>query len=464
MTAHTKTTDDPWAQTLSKLKQRLDEYTYTHWFESTRFLRHTNGKLEVEVPTQYFAQWLRNHYTDEISECMAEVIPEACEVVFQPMEEGSAQPRPETNGHKQRSNGVAPPASRPAKAPRAAKAGDRQLSTRYTFDRFVVGSSNRFAHAAAYAVAESPAMAYNPLFLHGGTGLGKTHLMHAIGHEAMRRNPQARIVLVSSEFFMNELIEGIRQRSTESFRARYRKADILLIDDIHFIAGKDSTQEEFFHTFNALYEMRKQIVISSDRQPKEIAGLEARLVSRFESGLVTDIQAPDIETRTAILQTKAAEERADIPAEVLRFIATYITSNIRELEGALITVLAYSRLSKVPITMPLVENVLADSIGKERIRPITVDAVLRAVGEHFDLRLSDLRGRTREKQITRPRHIAMYLCKRMIPTLSLNDIGEAFGGKDHTTVLHGCRRIEKALETESDMRQIVNHLEKQIRS
>lgn len=461
MTVHTHKTPNPWALVLKRLKTRLDEYNYINWFSQTRFRSLEGNRLEIEVPSQYFAKWLRDHYMAEINACVEEVLEQSCEVVLQPAEE---TPTPPSSNGRANGHAVATPVKQNDQARRQPKAPPKELTTRYTFDRFVVAASNRFAHAASRAVAENPGNAYNPLFLYGGTGLGKTHLMHAMGHEILRHNPQARVVLVSSEIFMNQLIEGIRQKATESFRNRYRKADILLIDDIHFIAGKEATQEEFFHTFNALFDMRKQIVISSDRQPKEISGLEARLISRFEWGLVTDIQAPDLETRVAILQSKAADEGAVVPAEVLRYIATYITNNIRELEGALIRVMAFSKLTKEAITMEMVEAVLGELIGRDHIKPITFEAVQRAVGDHFDVRLSDMRGSSREAHVTRPRHIAMYLCKHLIPTMSLNEIGEAFGGRDHTTVIHACKKITKCIDNELDTRHIVNHLEKTIRN
>ncbi|NJL72733.1 MAG: chromosomal replication initiator protein DnaA, partial [Candidatus Competibacteraceae bacterium] len=262
---------------------------------------------------------------------------------------------------------------------------------------------------------------------YGQTGLGKTHLMQAIGHDLLSRQPHLSVVFISSEQFTNQLIQSIAEKSTQRFRTKYRKVDVLLIDDIHFIAGKEATQEEFFHTFNVLFDMHKQIVISSDRSPKEIKGIEERLVSRFEWGLVTDIQPPDLETRIAILQNKAREENLTVPQEVVRYIATYITSNIRELEGAMIApVLAYSRLTEQKITLTMVEEVLRDLIGSEKIKPITVEMVQRAVADHFDVRIADLRGRSRQRQVVQPRQMAMYLCKEMIPSLSLNDVGEAF--------------------------------------
>jgi chromosomal replication initiator protein len=272
------------------------------------------------------------------------------------------------------------------------------------------------------------------------------------------------VVFISSEQFTNQLIQSIAEKSTQRFRTKYRKVDVLLIDDIHFIAGKEATQEEFFHTFNVLFDMHKQIVISSDRSPKEIKGIEERLVSRFEWGLVTDIQPPDLETRIAILQNKAREENLTVPQEVVRYIATYITSNIRELEGAMITVLAYSRLTEQKITLTMVEEVLRDLIGSEKIKPITVEMVQRAVADHFDVRIADLRGRSRQRQVVQPRQMAMYLCKEMIPSLSLNDVGEAFGGKDHSTVLYACDKVQTEMKAKPLMRQTVEMLTKAIRA
>ena len=338
------------------------------------------------------------------------------------------------------------------------------FNPRYTFDRFVIGSGNRFAHAAARAVAESPGRAYNPLFLYGGTGLGKTHLMQGIGQYLLSQRPELRCEFISSEDFTNQLIQSIAEKSTQKFRAKYRKVDVLLIDDIQFIGGKEATQEEFFHTFNVLFDMHKQIVLSSDRSPKEIRGIEERLVSRFEWGLVTDIQPPDLETRIAILQRKAQDENLTVPDDVMRYIATYITSNIRELEGALITVLAYCRLTEEKISINKVEEVLRDLIGAEKIRPVTIDHVQRAVADHFDVRISDLNGRSRQRQIVKPRQLAMYLCKELIPSLSLSDVGGAFGGKDHTTVLYACDKVSNEVRESSTFRQVVEQLTKTIRA
>ena len=446
---------NPWELAQQHLEQVLDEHSFKNWFSQTRYQAFENGELVVSVPSQFFADWLRDHYLDAILESVRQVIPEFREVHFVAAAAAAGLPTEEPAG-------AAPVTKRKKKASGAESCNG--FTRRFTFDRFVVGSGNRFAHAAAKAVAESPARAYNPLFISGGTGLGKTHLMHAIGQELRERAPKAKVAYISSEDFTNQLIESIATKSTQRFREKYRKADVLLIDDIHFIAGKDATQEEFFHTFNALFERHKQIVLSSDRSPKEIPLLENRLVSRFGWGLVTDIQAPDLETRVAILQSRTAEEKADVPPDVLQFMATYITTNIRELEGALITVMAFSKLTERDVSLAMAEDVLADLIGREKIKPITIEAVQRAVAEHFDVRIADLCGRSRQRMVALPRQVAMYLCKMLIPSLSLNEVGGAFGGKHHTTVLHACQTMAKRTEKDSATRQVVNQLERTLRS
>jgi chromosomal replication initiator protein len=444
---------NPWELAQDYLRQVLDEHSYKNWFSQTRFESFDRGQLTVNVPSQFFADWLRDHYLDAIIESVRKVIPEFREVRFMPASDQSSPagepPSPQISSLKHK---VIPTAGTSA-----------GFVPRYTFDRFVVGSGNRFAHAAAKAVAESPARAYNPLFICGGTGLGKTHLMQALGQEVFGRHEDSSIVFISSEHFTNQLIESIAKKSTQRFRAKYRKADVLLIDDIHFIAGKEATQEEFFHTFNALFERHKQIVLSSDRTPKDIPGLEERLVSRFGWGLVTDIQPPDLETRVAILKSKAGEERVSVPDEVLQYVATHITTNIRELEGALITILAFSRLTERKINLQVVEEVLRDLIGSDKIRPVTIEAVLRAVAERFDVRVADLCGRSRQRMIAFPRQIAMYLCKTLIPSLSLNEVGRAFGGKDHTTVLHACQKIGKEAAKDPTTKQVLIQLQKTLR-
>ena len=448
---------NPWLLAQGHLKKVLDSHSYDNWFSRTRFESFENGNLVVEVPSQFFANWLRDHYLESVSASLREVIPDFKEVQFVPANDLGDGPAPA-------------PAERLRDAAQQSKGRAFRFklkrhgfNRRYSFDRFVIGSGNRFAHAAAKAVVESPARAYNPLFLYGHTGLGKTHLMQAIGQDLMQRDGDLNVAFITSELFTNELIESIQKKSTQKFRAKYRKVDVLLIDDIHFIAGKEATQEEFFHTFNELFDMHKQIVLSSDRGPKEIQGLEDRLVSRFEWGLVTDIQPPDFETRMAILQNKAEEENIALDAEVIRYIATCVSTNVRELEGALVTVLAYGRLTNQVIDLPLVEQVLRDLVGSAKLKPITFEGVQRAVAEEFDVRISDLRGRSRQRQISYPRQIAMFLCKSLVPSMTLNEIGEAFGGKDHTTVLYACQKISDEVEQSESTRQMVARLDKTIR-
>jgi chromosomal replication initiator protein len=447
---------NPWELAQEHLRQVLDEHSYKNWFSQTRYHSYAEGQLTVSVPSQFFADWLRDHYLDAIHESVRGVIADFREVRFVPAPQGQAgSPEPEEQTPLQ-----------VVARHKVAEATPMTtgFSSRYTFDRFVVGAGNRFAHAAAKAVAESPARGYNPLFLYGDTGLGKTHLMHAIGQEIRERDPAANVVYITSEHFTNQLIESIAKKSTQRFRAKYRKADVLLIDDIHFIGGKEATQEEFFHTFNALFERHKQIVLSSDSVPKEIPGLEERLMSRFGWGLVTDIQAPDLETRVAILQSKAAEENVPVPQEVLKYIATHITANIRELEGTLITLLAYSKLTERPISLPVAEEVLCDLIGREKVRPVTIEAIQRAVADFYDVRIADLCGRNRQRLVAFPRQVAMYLCKTLIPSLSLNEVGEAFGGKDHTTVLYACHKLTREIANNNNTRQAVAQLGKTLRS
>ena len=331
------------------------------------------------------------------------------------------------------------------------------LNPKYTFDTFVIGNSNRFAHAACVAVAESPARAYNPLFLYGGVGLGKTHLMHAIGHHIMTQKKDPKVVYVSSEKFTNELINSIKDDRNEEFRNKYRNVDILLIDDIQFIAGKERTQEEFFHTFNSLHEANKQIIISSDRPPKEIPTLEDRLRSRFEMGLITDIQAPDFETRIAILRKKAQIENLEVPNEVMSYIAKNIKSNIRELEGALTRVVAYSSLTNRTVSYDLAVEALKDIITSSRTEEITVTRIQEKVSNVFNIKMEDFKSKKRTRSIAYPRQIAMYL-SRELTDLSLPKIGEEFGGRDHTTVIHACDKISNDIASNEDIKFKINKI------
>ncbi len=335
------------------------------------------------------------------------------------------------------------------------------LNPKYVFDTFVIGNSNRFAHAASLAVSEAPAKAYNPLFIYGGVGLGKTHLMHAIGHYILGQNPSAKVVYVSSEKFTNELINSIRDDKNVEFRNRYRTVDVLLVDDIQFIAGKERTQEEFFHTFNALHEANKQIIISSDRPPKEIPTLEDRLRSRFEWGLITDIQPPDLETRIAILRKKAEVEGIDVPNEVMLHIAKKIQSNIRELEGALIRIVAYSSLTNKEVTVELASEALKDIISS-RPKQITVPLIKEVVSEHCSVKMDDFNSKRRTRSISYPRQIAMYLC-RELTDLSLPKIGDEFGGRDHTTVIHAHVKITHDIENDIDIKMKIENIIKDIK-
>ena len=336
------------------------------------------------------------------------------------------------------------------------------LNPKYTFDTFVIGNSNRFAHAASLAVAEAPAQAYNPLFIYGGVGLGKTHLMHAIGHYILNQNPKSKVVYVSSEKFTNELINSIRDDRNDEFRNRYRNVDVLLIDDIQFIAGKERTQEEFFHTFNALHESNKQIILSSDRPPKEIPTLEDRLRSRFEWGLIADIQPPDLETRIAILKKKAKVENLNVENDVMLYIATKIQSNIRELEGALIRIVAYSSLTNKKVTVELAEEALKDIISSTQPKEITVDLIKEVVSKNFNIKMEDFSSKKRTRAIAYPRQVAMFLC-RDLTDLSLPKIGDEFGGRDHTTVIHACDKISDDIESDPNFKRKMDNVIKEIK-
>ncbi len=405
-----------------------------------------------EAPNAFFRDWVKAHYLEALRQAVGG---REVEILL-------ASTRPEAGAAaietSSRIRTLAPP-PRAAQAPLRAgnsPAWDQTLNTRFTFDRFVVGPGNRFAHAASLAVAESPARAYNPLFIYGGVGLGKTHLMQAIGHATLKRGPGTRVVYASSEAFANELITAIQTKTTARFRDRYRTVDVLLIDDIHFVAGKEATQEEFFHTFNALYDAHKQIVISSDRPPKEIAGLEERLVSRFEWGLVTDIQPPDLETRIAIVRKKAEESGVDVPYEITDFIASQIRSNIRELEGALIRVIAWCNLFNEPLTLAVAQRVLKDMVRELESR-ITIELIQRRVAGYFQLEVDILRGASRHRSILQPRQFAMFLCRRLTDA-SLPEIGQAFGGRDHTTVLHAVGKIEREIAQDLHKKNLIEHL------
>ena len=428
-----------WKKICAILSRELSERSFKTWFEPISLLEVSSDALTLSVPDQYYGKWLEDHYQNLILSSVEEVVGHPLRIAYQVVEPPKAPP--------------SLPSSAPSKERDETLAG---LNQKYTFDDFVIGPGNRFAHAASVAVSESPAKQYNPLFIYGPTGLGKTHLLQSIAHEMKRRHPEFKILYISSEKFTNQLITAIQTKSTPQFRARYRTLDLLLIDDVHFIAEKDSTQEEFFNTFNALYDAHKQIVVTSDRPPREIPGLEERLVSRFGWGLVTDIQPPDFETRVAILKKKMERETVVVPDDVSYFIAGKIKSNIRELEGALIRVVAYCTLTNSKIDVLLAQEILKDSF-KEESQKFTIEGIQKVVADYFNVKVSDLRAKKRTVSIVRPRQIAMYLV-RELTTHSFPEIGEYFGGKDHTTVLHSYNKILEERDKNVEVRSLLDKL------
>ena len=433
-----------WQNVLEYVRQSITEVEYHTWFEKIQPLGVVNGSLELGVPTSFFKGWIEDHYAELLSEALTRL--------------GAQTPRFELRvipGKPVQEDIFS--ASTPSK-PQESRA---RLNPKYIFENFVVGQNNNLAHAAAVAVAESPGNAYNPLFIYGGVGLGKTHLMHAVGHSVAQRFPDKKIEYVSTETFTNELINAIREDRMTEFRDRYRSVDLLLVDDIQFIAGKERTQEEFFHTFNALYEARKQIILSSDRPPKDILTLEARLRSRFEWGLITDIQPPDLETRVAILKMNSEYRNMRVPEEVLEYIAKQITSNIRELEGALMRVIAYASLNGVQLSKAIATKALSDVFSASEAG-LTPEEILKAVAEHYNLKLEEIRGAGRRKEVVIPRQVAMYLIREMTHA-SLPEIGQFFDGRDHTTVLYAIQKIQESLDTDSGLQQAVKSIKEKLR-
>ena len=448
-------TPNPWLRILDALEKKINRYSYDTWLKPTRYSHASGGILFVRVPTVEFRQ-VGDKYADLIQEAIDNLGLEFQDVKFvTPEDDPAATPVRHDGGLSARS--VTP--AHPSQA-RLDWDGAAQLNQRYTFDAFVIGSGNQFAHAACQAVAERPSKAYNPLFLYGGVGMGKTHLMQAIGHEVRRRLPQAAICYVSSEKFTNEMINSLRYDKMTSFRDKFRNVDVLLVDDIQFLAQKERTQEEFFHTFNALHESMKQIVIASDRPPKELAEIEDRLRSRFEWGLIADIQPPDLETKVAILQKKAEQEKVTLPTDVALYVASNIRSNVRELEGALIRLVAHSSLIGAEITLPYAQQVLKNFIDSQA-RKVTIESIQKVVAEQFGLRLVEIKAKNNSRAIVYPRQIAMYLAKHLTEA-SLPEIGRQFGGKHHTTVLHSVEKIDKVRKTDKDLNRLVNKLTEQL--
>lgn len=420
-----------WETALDTVRQEIGPTSFEIWFSPVTYHDFVDNRYLIHVPNPLYKEWIESRYLHILERVLSELHREPIFVRLV------------------------------LRSPEAGEPGALVLNRKYTFDTFVVGNSNRFAHAACYAVAEAPSDSYNPLFIYGGVGLGKTHLMQAIGHHILRKDPSYKIVYVSSEQFTNDLIDSIRDRKTAEFRNKYRSVDLLLVDDIQFVAGKEQTQEEFFHTFNALYEANKQLVISSDRPPRDIPTLEDRLRSRFEWGLITDIQPPDFETRLAILRKKAQLENFNVPNDVMSYIADYIQSNIRELEGALIRIVAYANISNQPVTLELAEQTLKDVLALGNTRIITMQAIKETVAEYFGLKEEELISKRRTRHLVFPRQIAMFLCREMTPS-SFPQIGEEFGGRDHTTALHAYEKISSDIQHDRSLLKIVTEIAKKL--
>ncbi len=440
--------NDQWKAVLEVIEPETSPVGYSTWFKETKLISIEDNVMVIEVQNQFNQDILSTRYLPLIKNSAQQVLNRDYNFEFV-LPNVSDHAKLEKLSVKQRDKMQDPLNTQ------------SNLNPRYTFDTFVVGNSNRLAHAAALAVAESPAKAYNPLFLYGGVGLGKTHLMHSIAHYIASENANSKILYASSEKFTNELINSIRDDKNEAFRNKYRNIDVLLIDDIQFVVGKERTQEEFFHTFNTLHDANKQIIISSDRPPKEIETLEERLRSRFEWGLIADIQAPDLETRIAILRKKAELEGLLIPEDVLLFIAKTIISNIRELEGALNRIIAFSSLANKPISVELANEALKDLISRDKPKVITSEYIQEVVSAHFHLKPEDFKSSKRTRSIAFPRQIAMYL-SRKLTDLSLPKIGKQFGGRDHTTIIHGYEKISKQMKSDIELTQTLNELEKKI--
>jgi chromosomal replication initiator protein len=442
------TVDKIWTQTTDQIRTLLNTETYNLWFASVHPVSLNQSSITLEVPNEFSEVWLKDNYLELLQDALAAASGRKLNIRFTVADGSAAAP-------------IKPARAKKSAAAKKASDGDLVFNPRNTFDTFVVGNNNSFAHAAAMAVAQQPGKAYNPLFLYGGTGLGKTHLLHAVGQHVVSSKKGAKVSYVSSEKFTNEYIAAIQENQLVKFRKKYRQTDVLLIDDIQFLAGKERIQEEFFHTFNALHEAHKQIVLTCDRPASEIQNLEHRLVSRFEWGLVTDLQPPDVETRLAILRNKVKTMGVEIPEDVLTFLANRIRTNIRRLEGALIRVASYAHLTGKQLTNDVVENLLREILQEEGRHTITIEVIQKKVAEKFDLRMADMTSKRRPENIAFPRQIAMFL-SRQLTEHSLSAIGEAFGGRDHGTVLHACRLVKDRMEIDANVRQTVHYLEKQL--
>jgi chromosomal replication initiator protein len=440
-----------WHDTLAQLELNLSPQHFTTWIKPLKLVKIEQDLVILEVPNRFVLDWVRDNYAKLIQKVLADL----SAISYRLQINVSGQARHALPDQTPAEN-LPQPITKSEEVAQPEANFDLNLNRKYTFGEFVSGSSNQFAYAAAMAVANNPATTYNPLFVYGGVGLGKTHLLNAIGNAILKKNPGTRVCYYTSEKFMNELINSLRYNRMDEFRNKFRSMDILLIDDIQFIAGKERTQEEFFHTFNSLYESHKQIVVTSDKFPKEIPGLEERLRSRFEWGLIADIQPPDIETKQAILKMKAEYNRINLPEDVALFLANSVCSNVRELEGYLIRIGAYASLTSTQISLEMAKEVLKD-ILIEKNRELTVDEILKHVSNHFNIKVSDIKSAKRLKAVVLPRQIAMYL-SRQLTSASYPEIGDRFGGKDHSTIIHAIRKIDKLMEDDYQLRSTVDSL------
>ena len=436
-----------WTTAVAEIKERIGKQNFETWIKPISFVSRNKNEILLDVPSKFFREWLMEHYLAEIETTLKSLAKQDVKVVFEINDKVDSHPNLEKPLKKDEKDREKPQRN-------------NNLVAKYTFQNFVVGASNQFAHAACVAVANQPGDHYNPLFIYGGVGLGKTHLVNAIGHQAVAQRPALKVVYLSSESFMNELIASLRRDKMDEFKKKFRNVDILILDDVQFIAGKERTQEEFFHTFNSLYESHKQIVITSDKFPKEIPGIEDRLRNRFEWGLIADIQPPDMETRVAILQKKAEEEGVKLPQEVGFFLASNIDSNVRELEGSLTRLGAFASLTKATITVELAKDVLRNTL-KSAQREITVENIQKTICDYFNLKIGDLKAKRRTQNIALPRQVAMYLCRKYTET-SFPAIGDKFGGRDHSTVIHASKTIERKLKEDPHMQTTIEKLERNL--
>ncbi|RZO61051.1 MAG: chromosomal replication initiator protein DnaA [Limisphaerales bacterium] len=459
----TASTEAIWTQAKETLQSMVNPDLFNLWFDPIKLVTIKKSTAILLAPNEFCAVWLKDNYKEILQDVLSHITSSKLTVQFEiGLDTASKQCSSEsTDTESKFKRNTKATKTKTTSRTKSADSSEKLFNPKNTFSTFVVGDNNSFAHAAALAVAQSPGRSYNPLFLYGGVGLGKTHLLHAIGHYALEENPRLKVSYLSSEKFTNKYIDAIQNNELAKFRRTYRKTDILLIDDIQFLAGKERIQEEFFHTFNALHEAHKQIVMTCDRPANEIKNLENRLVSRFEWGLVTDMQPPDYETRLAILRKKAASINIQVPEDIVTFLAKRIRTNIRRLEGALIRVSSYQSLTGKSMTTSTVEGLLKDVLHEEGRTIISIEQIQKRVADHYDIRLADMTSRRRPENIAFPRQVAMFL-SRELTGKSLNSIGEAFGGRDHGTVLHACRLVRDRMEVDTDVRQAVRYLEGQI--